>query len=74
MTELPPARPRTVPEHRKPADIDSWELIAMFRHARALAEATPGAQLSRALANFMFTARRELQGRGECNDEYLFSA
>jgi hypothetical protein len=69
-----PAAAVTGPEHRSPGDMDSWELIAMFRHARALSGFTPGAQLSRALANFMFAARRELAHRGECDDDYLYSA
>ena len=54
--------------------MDSWELIATFRHARALMGFTPNAQLARALANFMFAVRCELARRGECNDEYLYSA
>jgi hypothetical protein len=63
-----------IPAHRKPQDMDSWELIAMFRHAHAMMHFTPSAQLSRALVNFMSTARHELKRRGECNDDYLFSA
>ncbi|WP_300604299.1 hypothetical protein [Trebonia sp.] len=74
MTAPLAAQPVTIPEHRKPADIDSPELIAMFRHARALLDSTPGAQLSRGLANFMWAARHELRRRGECDDEYLYSA
>jgi len=54
--------------------MDSWELIAMFRHARTLLGFTPNAQLSRALVNFMSAAHRELERRGECNDEYLLGA
>jgi hypothetical protein len=52
----------------------SWELAAMVRHARALMEFTPNAQLSRALVNFMSTARWELKRRGDNNDDYLNSA
>ena len=52
----------------------SWELTSMVRHARALMEFTPNAQLARALINFMFAARCELQRRGYSNDEYLNSA
>jgi len=54
--------------------MDSWELIAMFRHARALLGFTPNAQLTRALVNFMAAAHHELERRGECNDEYLLGA
>ena len=62
------------PEHRKPADMQSWELTSMVRHARALMEFKPNAQLARSLVNFMAAARWELQRRGENNDEYLNSA
>jgi hypothetical protein len=61
------------PEHRKPACMRSWELTVMVRHARALMEFTPSAQLSRALVNFMSSARCELERRGDSNDEYLNS-
>jgi hypothetical protein len=70
----PAPRPATGPDHRAPRDMDTWELIATFRHARALLGFTPGAQLSRALANFMFAARRELAHRGEYDDDYLHSS
>ena len=51
--------------------MDSWELIAMFRHARALLGFTPNVQLSQALVNFMTAAHHELERRGECDDDYL---
>lgn len=70
----PASRRMTGPDHRAPRDMDTWELVATFRHARALLGFTPGVQLSRALANFMFAARRELAHRGECDDDYLYSA
>ena len=54
--------------------MDSWELIAMFRHARTLLGFTPNVQLTQALVNFMSAARHELERRGECNDEYLLGA
>ena len=62
------------PEPRKPTEMRSWELTFMVRHARALMEFTPNAQLARALVNFMSAARCELQRRGDSNDEYLNSA
>jgi hypothetical protein len=46
----------------------------MVRHAHALMEFTPNAQLARALVNFMAAARLELQRRGDSNEEYLNSA
>jgi hypothetical protein len=51
------------PEHRKPADMRSWELTAMVRHARTLMDFSPNAQLSRALVNFMFAALRTAAAR-----------
>ncbi len=54
--------------------MDSWELIAMFRHARALLGFNPNARLARALADFMSAAHQELERRGECNDDYLLGA
>jgi hypothetical protein len=69
-----PARQMAAPEHRQPCDMDSWELIAMFRHARTLMTFTPNAQLSRALANFMFNARCELERRGDFKAEYLLGS
>ena len=51
----------------------SWELTVMVRHARALLEFTPNVQLSRALVNFMSSARCELERRGDSNEDYLNS-
>jgi hypothetical protein len=65
-----PARP----EHRAPEEMDSWELIACYRHARALASFTPSAQLARALANFLSLAQKELEARDEWRPDYLLSA
>ena len=62
------------PEHRKPADMRSWELTSMIRHARALMQFTPNAQLARALVNFTAAAGWELERRGHDNEEYLNSA
>jgi hypothetical protein len=74
MTQRTPGHRIAVPEHRSPREMDSWELIAMFRHARVLLGFGPGAQLTRALVNFMAAAYRELERRGECDDEYLLGA
>jgi hypothetical protein len=74
MNQWIPSPRSAIPEHRKPEEMDSWELIAMFRHARALLGFGPNVQLTRALVNFMAAAHHELERRGECNDEYLLGA
>jgi hypothetical protein len=59
---------RTTPEHRSPDQMEIAELTDALRHAAALLELNPGAQLARALANFLFAARKQLETRGvhEC--------
>ena len=41
------------PLHRKPSDMQTWEIIAAYRHAYQIMSFRPNAQLARALANFM---------------------
>ena len=49
---------------RMPADMSTWELIATYRHAWALAYYRPRGHLAKALANWLFTCQRELESRG----------
>ena len=53
--------PDSRPVHRTPRDMETWEIIIAFHHARLLASIMPNAQLSHALANFIFTASKELE-------------
>lgn len=50
--------------HRTPGKMSTWELIASYRHAWALAYYRPERHLAKALANWLFSARRELESRG----------
>lgn len=45
--------------------MDIAELADSIRHAEALADFSPGAPLTKALASFLFVASKELQGRGK---------
>ena len=56
--------PKAEDLHRTPAKMSTWELIATFRHAWALAYYRPERQLGKALANWLFSVRRELESRG----------
>ena len=62
------------PLHRAPADMQTWEIIGAYRHAHQLASFHPNAQLARALSNFLFRARKELQHRDAWRPDYLTSA
>jgi len=53
--------------------MQTWEIILAFRHAHQLAGLMPNAQLSHALANFIFKASKELEERGEWSPEHLMS-
>lgn len=59
--------PPSVPEHRSPAQMETAELADAVRRAAALLDLNPGARLARALANFLFTAWKELEARGPRN-------
>lgn len=52
----------------------TWEIIAAYRFAHQLASFYPNAQLSRALANFMGNAQKELENRQSWRPDYLRSA
>jgi hypothetical protein len=54
--------------------METWEIIIAFHHARLLAGIMPNAQLSHALANFIFTASKELEERGEWSANQLMKA
>jgi hypothetical protein len=56
---------------RAPKDMQSWEIIATYRHAWALATYVPSGYLAKALANWKSTARHELEQRGEWHPEKL---
>ena len=45
---------------RAPSDRQSWEIIAAYRHAWALAQFAPSGYLAKALANWQSVAQREL--------------
>lgn len=49
--------------HRTPAEMSTWELIATYRHAWALAYYRPHRDLSKPLANWLLSAKRELESR-----------
>jgi len=53
--------------HRRPGDMETPELMTAYRHAYALAELRPSAQLAKALAGWMFTARSTLEKRGQAD-------
>ena len=63
--------PRVDELHRTPAGMSTWEVIATYRHAWALAYYRPDRQLGKALANWLFTARRELEARGSWVPEIM---
>lgn len=50
---------------RKQDDMQTAELIAAYRHARALVRLLPPGPLAKALAGWMFIARRVLTARGK---------
>lgn len=49
--------------HRTSAEMSTWELIATYRHAWALAYYRPARPLAKQLANWLLTTRRELESR-----------
>jgi hypothetical protein len=62
------------PVHRKPRDMETWEIIAAYRHAYQIMSFYPNAQLARALANFMCNAQGELEKRDAWTPAYAKSA
>jgi hypothetical protein len=62
------------PLHRAPTEMRTWEIIAAYRFAHQLAGFHPNAHLSRALANFMGNAQKELENRHSWQPDYLKSA
>lgn len=56
-------RPESKWIDRAPADLTTWELIASYRHAWALAYYRPNGSLAKALANWLFVSQRELESR-----------
>jgi hypothetical protein len=62
------------PVHRKPGEMQTWEIIAAYRHAYQIMSFYPNAQLSRALVNFMCNAQGELEKRKAWLPEYARSA
>ncbi len=73
MADRSPQQP-VVPVHRGPADMESWEIIAAYRHAHALASYNPNARLAKELANWKLHAQGELERRGQWNAAYLLDA
>ena len=51
--------------NRAPKDMRSWEIHATYRLAWHLACFLPSAQLAQPLANWLCSAQRELENRGE---------
>jgi hypothetical protein len=66
--------PDSRPVHRAPQEMQTWEIIIAFHHARQLAGIMPSAQLSHALANFIYSASKELEERGAWNAKQLTSS
>ena len=62
------------PLHRKPSEMQTWEIIAAYRHAYQIMTFLPNAQLARALANFMCHAQGELEKRDAWTPDYAKSA
>jgi len=62
------------PSHRTPREMRTWEIIAAYRFAHQLASFYPNAHLSRALANFMGNAQKELESRQSWRPDHLRSA
>jgi hypothetical protein len=56
---------------RAPSDMQSWEIIATYRHAWVLARYAPSGYLAKALANWQVAAQRELERRDEWRPEIL---
>jgi hypothetical protein len=54
--------------------MQTWEIIAAYRHAYQIMSFRPNAQLARALANFMGSAQAELERRDAWAPEYAKSA
>lgn len=49
--------------HRTPSEMSTWELIAAYRHAWALAYYRPTRLLAKTLANWLLITKRELESR-----------
>jgi hypothetical protein len=71
MAAMPASPPPGI--NRKPEDMDTWELIIAYRHARALAKLNLSAALAKALSGWMFTVRHVLEKRGQYDKSYLHS-
>ena len=56
-------RPESKWIDRAPADLTTWELMAAYRHAWALAYYRPNGSLAKELANWLFVSQRELESR-----------
>jgi hypothetical protein len=56
--------PDSGPTHRSPSDMQTSELVLAVSHAHELATLLPNARLSHALADFICTASKELEERG----------
>lgn len=59
---------------RKTEDMETSELVTAYRHAHALAGFNPPPPLAKALAGWMFTARRVLETRGQHDLSHLDSS
>jgi hypothetical protein len=57
--------------NRRPSDMATWEIVASYRHAWALATYSPHARLAQLLSDFLCEAGAELQRRGEWRPEAL---
>ena len=57
--------------NRAPKDMRSWEISTTYRLAWHLACFLPSAKLAQALANWLCSAQRELEDRGEWQPEAL---
>lgn len=57
--------------NRAPKDMRSWEIQVSYRLAWHLATFLPSTSLAQALANWLCSAQRELERRGEWQPEVL---
>jgi hypothetical protein len=57
--------------NRRPADMETWEVIATYRLAWNLAQYSPAKPLDKALSNWLAVARQALEERGEWRPDTL---
>lgn len=57
--------------NKRPADMETWEVIASYRLAWNLAQCNPAKPLDKALSNWLALSRQVLEERGEWRPEAL---